>query len=298
MHDEPAGKLRCLEVWGGNQRVERLLFVPGLQISVSSRPLGSDDAGGDVYYASNCAAGRLTRLLLADVAGHGLVVADVAAALRDLMRKNIETPDHGRFVADMNRQFSESDNDGRFATALVASFFAPTRRLTLSNAGHPQPLIYRAVTGEWTYLNPQTPAVKVKTVSPSDLPLGILADVDYDEFSLRLDRGDAVLCYTDGLVEARKSDGEMLGNNGLRTIVSEVAPRPAESHAASRIVAAVQALHPDNVKHDDCTVVIYQATGVRLHLADQFAAPFRLLFKSAIDSVRIKAPQNRPPWSA
>ena len=85
---------------------------------------GRSEAGGDVYYVSSCAAGRLTRILLADVSGHGEQVAHIAAQLRDLMRENIEVTNHHQFVVDMNRQFEAGTQDGTFATAVVASFFA------------------------------------------------------------------------------------------------------------------------------------------------------------------------------
>ena len=121
-------RMQCMEVWGGNVRVEKHFQMPGLDVWVSSQPEGHAVAGGDVYYLSSCASGRITRILLADVSGHGELVARTAAGLRDLMRQNINVISQRRFVAAMNRQFSTTSGDGDFATAIVSSFFAPTNR--------------------------------------------------------------------------------------------------------------------------------------------------------------------------
>lgn len=145
-------RMQCMEVWGGNVRVEKHFQMPGLDLWVSSQPEGYAAVGGDVYYLSSCASGRITRILLADVSGHGELVARTAAGLRDLMRQNINVISQRRFVAAMNRQFSTTSSDGDFATAIVSSFFAPTKSLSLCNAGHPDPLIFRAAQRQWTTL--------------------------------------------------------------------------------------------------------------------------------------------------
>jgi hypothetical protein len=78
--------MQCMEVWGGSQLTARGVEFGGLDAWVYSKPHGDAEHGGDVYYASSCGTGRITRLLLADVAGHGNAVAATAADLRNLMR--------------------------------------------------------------------------------------------------------------------------------------------------------------------------------------------------------------------
>ena len=181
-------RMQCMEVWGGNVRVERHFQMPGLDVWISCEPEGQANAGGDVYYLSSCASGRITRILLADVSGHGERVAGTAAGLRDLMRRNINVIRQGRFVADMNRQFAAANGDGRFATAVVSSFFAPTQSLSLCNAGHPNPLLFRAARREWTTLD-LTAAPQDSAESVTDLPLGVIDQVGYQELKLHLDKG-------------------------------------------------------------------------------------------------------------
>ena len=60
----------------------------------------------------------------------------------------------------MNEQFAAMSKSGCFATALVTTFFSPTNELSLCNAGHPPPLLYRAGTKQWSYLVQRTPSIK------------------------------------------------------------------------------------------------------------------------------------------
>src|SRR5437762_14360996 len=85
--------MRCLEVWGGNQAVDNGVVMAGLDAWLYSRPFRDQSAGGDLHYVSSCAAGMVTRVLVADVSGHGESVADAARALRGLMRRYVNYVD-------------------------------------------------------------------------------------------------------------------------------------------------------------------------------------------------------------
>lgn len=98
-------QMQCMEVWGGNRSVDSDFRMPGLRIWLHSKAHGGSSHGGDVYYLSSCASGRITRILLADVSGHGNAVSATAARLRDLMRKNINRINQSQFVARMNDCF-------------------------------------------------------------------------------------------------------------------------------------------------------------------------------------------------
>src|ERR1700675_2805989 len=154
---KPPQQMTCMEVWGGSQLTTRRVEMGGLDAWVYSKPHGQAQRGGDVYYASSCATGRINRLLLADVAGHGNAVAATAADLRTLMRRFVNRLDQGEFVRLLNQQFGALSRQGGFATAVVATFFEPSRRLTVCNAGHPRPLLYRAAQRKWDFLGHDAP---------------------------------------------------------------------------------------------------------------------------------------------
>lgn len=237
----PPLQLHCMEIWGGNEATDTALSVPGLDVWVSSTPYAGDAQGGDIHYLSMCGSGRITRFALADVAGHGDVVADLAAALRRLMRKHINTLDQTRFARDLNREFAELSASGRFATALLTTYFAPTDQLILVNAGHPRPLWYDASAGQWHVLDEaqrdelDSGAEQADEADArywgkpvSNLPLGVIEPTEYVQFAVKLGPHDLVLAYTDSLVEARDPHGAMLGEAGLLAMVQTLdATRPA-----------------------------------------------------------------------
>src|ERR1700690_902914 len=154
--------MQCMEVWGGSQLTSRGVEMGGLDVWVYSKPHGEAQRGGDVYYASSCATGRISRLLLADVSGHGNSVASTAADLRTLMRRFVNCLDQAEFVRLLNQQFTALSQAGTFATAIVATFFASSRRLMVCNAGHPRPLLYRAASRQWSFLGDEDTAAPSK----------------------------------------------------------------------------------------------------------------------------------------
>lgn len=115
MNPSETERMRCMEVWGGNQAIDRRLTTAGLNVWLHSRPFDNALGGGDVYYVSSCASGRITRLLLADVSGHGEIVSQTAIGLRDLMRLNVNYIKQTRFLKAMNDQFAIVDEEGGFA---------------------------------------------------------------------------------------------------------------------------------------------------------------------------------------
>lgn len=268
-----------MEVRGGNEPVDAALAMPGVEAWVYSRPYhsaGESDidvagGGGDVHYISSCATGRVTRMLVADVSGHGTAVCDAAGGLRALMRRFVNYIDQTQFVRAMNRRFVALSADDCFATAVVTTFFAPTRTLAVCNAGHPPPLWYRATRGQWEYLELRR-ATKVSSFAKpgssssssnapvSNIPLGIIDVTRYQQFEVTLDPGDLVLCYTDSLIESLDADGELLGLDGLIRIArSRDAGEPLK--LIPSLLAAVRAEHAGNLEDDDVTVLLFRPTG-------------------------------------
>jgi serine phosphatase RsbU (regulator of sigma subunit) len=270
---QPARQMQCMEVWGGSQPTARSVQFGGLDAWVYSKPYGEAHAGGDVYYASSCATGRISRLLVADVAGHGTAVAATAADLRTLMRRFVNRLDQTEFVRLLNRQFKELSRQGAYATAIVTTFFSPTRRLMVCNAGHPRPLLYRSAARRWDFVGEHEAGPGTR---PSNLPLGLLAEVDYAQFDLELQPGDCLLGYTDALIESRDADGEMLGEEGLLRIVRLLGDVPPES-LVETLLREIGERYPENLSEDDVTALLVRANGraPRHSLRDQAAAAVR-----------------------
>ena len=173
--------MACMEVWGGNQATERSFSMLGLETWIYSLPYQQATGGGDVYFLSSCATGRITRLLIADISGHGAAVAETGERLRDLMRRHLNHVEQRQFLTDMNREFGEVRHAGGFATAVAASFFSPDSRIAVTNAGHPPPLIYSGQSGHWAILDTSEDE---QATGLSDFPLGMLDEMEYGEIRI------------------------------------------------------------------------------------------------------------------
>ncbi len=214
--------MQCMEVWGGNQAVDNGVVMPGLDAWVYSVPLSGDDAGGDIHYVSSCATGRITRMLVADVSGHGASVAQTASELRSLMKRYVNYLDQSRFVGELNARFGSLTDSGLFATAFAATYWAPTSILLACNAGHPPPLWRDGASGQWRLLTPENARTTEQLEGLTNLPLGVTEPTVYEQFGVRLKRGDLVLVYTDALIETPTKDGDRLGVDGLLDLARSV----------------------------------------------------------------------------
>ncbi len=257
--------LACMEVRGGNQAINASFVTPGLEIHIVSmpfRPTQDHDvaAGGDVHYISACGEGRITRLLVADVAGHGDAVASIATTLHQIMRRYINHIDAKKLARVMNDRFSAVSNPGRFATAIVGTYFAPTGELTLVNAGHPPPVVFRAATGKWLSSLDAIDRDEVGNGDITNLPLGIVDGTGYSLVPLELGVGDALLIYTDALSESQNAAGEVLTEERLCKLLPAIGKGQTLSQWSKQVVDLVRRAHPRNLVSDDTTLVICRAT--------------------------------------
>ncbi|BAM04493.1 PP2C family protein-serine/threonine phosphatase [Phycisphaera mikurensis] len=296
--------LRCAEVWGGNAATWSELVLPGLTGFVASRPHHGQAAGGDVHCVSSCGTGRITRLVLADVSGHGEQVAETGRRLRRTMQRYLNHIEPHRLAARMNRDMDEVAGDtGRFATAIVLTHFAPEQRMTVCNAGHPPPLVYRVGDRRWRPLSvpdEQTGRAAAEAGRGGDasgdpvianLPLGVLENVGYRGQEIRLHPGDAVLVYTDCLIEAMNAQREMLGVEGLVDAANGLEEDPGSAVPASVIGGLIDAvLRGGHAFDDDLTAVLLRCDG-----PSPGATPAR---RAAGVLRALTAPLRRrpPPW--
>ncbi|MDX2148959.1 MAG: PP2C family protein-serine/threonine phosphatase [Planctomycetota bacterium] len=265
--------LACMEIWGGHDGFRGWVSTPGNDVLVSSVPHVGAAQGGDVYYVSNCAAGKITRFVLADVAGHGSEVASLARQLRDQVRRHINKPDQRRLARGLNASFASlsaaSPSAGsRFATAILATYFSPTKHLVICNAGHPSPLWYRAEVGSWSLIRQGEPGVTshgTVGVGLADLPLGVVDDTSYTQLAVTLDPGDLVVLYSDAFIEARGvrpphssvGPSQMLGEQGLLEFVRSLDPsRPDQFEAAFR-----EGVAGGSPLDDDATAIVLRHHG-------------------------------------
>jgi sigma-B regulation protein RsbU (phosphoserine phosphatase) len=245
--------LHCMEIWGGFEPVERNVSTPGLDLWVYSRPYHGDQQGGDVYYVTLCGGGVITRIVVADVSGHGATVAEFSKSLRALLRKNINQKSQRRLVEKLNRQFIEMAGMRRFATALVMTYLASHDRLSVCNAGHPRPLHYRASEQAWSVLSPPESQEK----NAGNLPLGLDEETGYQNFDVALGQGDLLVFYTDALSEAADPAGKLLGEEGLLAAARRLGVADSRPGViGSAVLEAVAGHREHRTAEDDVTLVV------------------------------------------
>src|SRR6476660_6722579 len=92
--------LSCLQTWGSNQPTETTVELPGLRAYVYCSPMGA--SGGDLHYLSVCNEGVVSRIVLADISGHGEELHGYAVALRELMTQHINEWDQSALMKNLN----------------------------------------------------------------------------------------------------------------------------------------------------------------------------------------------------
>ena len=184
--------------------------VPTLDLAAHYQT--SQWAGGDYYDVFPMAGGRCG-ILIADVSGHGTPAAVLMAITHSLAHSHPGDPEPpGQLLTHVNRRLSERYTaDGEtFVTAFYGVYDSTSRTLRYACAGHNPPRLMRCATGEITSLD-----------GVQRLPLGIDADVAYDEHVQYLQPGDQILFYTDGITEAEGPDGRQFGLCRLDQVLTQ-----------------------------------------------------------------------------
>jgi serine phosphatase RsbU (regulator of sigma subunit) len=257
--DSPAHLIACTEVWGGFGRFDGAVQTPGIEAYVICEPFQQEVSGGDVHFLTVCSQGQLTRLAVADVAGHGAEAAHLAERLRDLMRLNMNTLDQTSFVRELNRSFAEVATDGRFATAALISYYPAIDRIIACNAGHPRPLWYRADQQRWVLLDHRHRA-RHREAEPTDLPLGVIDQTQYHQFEVRPSPQDLFVVYSDSLIEVRQPSGLPLGERGLLQLARSLGRPEPQSIGRQLVHASARLAHAERLG-DDVTIVALQCRG-------------------------------------
>jgi sigma-B regulation protein RsbU (phosphoserine phosphatase) len=213
---------------------------PGFQLAARSRP--SRHVAGDTYDVLT--HDHQLVATVSDVSGKGTGAGMIASGVHAGVRLLVSgVASLAELAARINSYLCGATADNRFAT-FVAVRLAADGALWAVNAGHCPALIRRR-------------DGSVEQVSSSGLPLGIFRHADYSEASRRLEPGDMLVLYTDGLTEAESPDGEEFGVERVAQTVAEVAGCTADE-TCDRLMAAVDAHACDHALQDDATLLVVE----------------------------------------
>jgi serine phosphatase RsbU (regulator of sigma subunit) len=246
-------RLACLELKGGNEQACYAIELPGLAAWVSCRPITPATRGGDLHYLSVCSQGFVSRIALADVAGHGEFVAGVADRLRDVMRQHSDAWDQSDVVRELNESFLAGATKFEYATAFVLGHYSGSGEILFTNAGHLPPLWYHARESAWSFMLESTPYAK----EVADLPIGLIAGTPYSQTAVQLEVGDLVVLYTDGISESTDPSGKQLDKEGLLALARNLTSTSPIA-AGEALLAGVEAYRGASPASDDETLIVLQ----------------------------------------
>ena len=209
-----------------------------VDLAVFMKP--ATEVGGDYYDFKAEGAQRLW-IALGDATGHGLHAGTMVTAAKS------------QFIAlagrDTPRDFLYRASDGLASMGFEGLYMAMTfaeldqNRLTLSSAGMPFPLVYRAATDS------------LETLELQGLPLGTGLEANYDQVSVTLNPGDTVLMMSDGLEEMFDPRDEILGPGAVAEAFSRVASK-APQEALEALIESGNRWAQGQPPQDDVTLLV------------------------------------------
>ncbi len=221
--------------------------VSGADIAFTTR--AANTVAGDYYdafYRGDAGSdSRRLMLVVADVAGKSVPAALLMATLQaSLQALAGATGSLVELVSKLNGYACAHSLGGmRFTTAFLAEFDPAGRGLTYVCAGHNAAALKHAAGGP------------LERLDVGGLPLGISADARYDFASVKLEPGDTLLVFTDGLPEALNEKGEEFSDARLAGVFSSLPAAPAKETLA-RIMGEVDGFVGATRQHDDITAMV------------------------------------------
>lgn len=243
LHEEIVARERLTEEVRLASEIQRTLqpqdltIVKGLEVAVSFRP--SREVGGDFFDLLPARRGSYW-LVVADVSGKGIPAALVASNIQAYLwsRRN-DRSTLERIVAEGNELLYNLTQGKKYATMVVVEWHPPSGRLRFVNAGHP-PILAVQASG-------------IAELGATGPPLGLLPGLAFSGGETRLQAGDALLLYTDGVIEAGVEAG--LDEFGVAGVTACLTPGLSCQAALDRVTAALAAHLGEHQPHDDVTML-------------------------------------------
>jgi len=218
-------------------------FPSSRNFRVAARYVPMTSVAGD-FYDFIVADDRQAGLLIADVSGHGVPAALIASMVKlAATSQRAQAADPSGFLAGMNTALL-GNTQNQFVTAAYVHLDSESQELRYSAAGHPPMLLLRQGS--------------VQPIEENGLMLAAFDFAKYSNAAHRLEPGDRLLLYTDGIVEAANASGTFFGQGSLSDLLCQTSTL-SPSEAADRIIASVAqwAVSQD----DDLTVLVCDYVG-------------------------------------
>ena len=209
-------------------------------LEVAAKFLPARAIGGDLYDFLDYSLSRLG-IVIGDVSGKGAPAAIYAALVSGILRSHAPIePGPAEMLSAVNNSLGERRIEAQFVSIIYAVWDEARRTLQVANSGLPRPI----------YCHDG----KVEIIEATGLPLGLFDDAEYDEFTFRAKPGDMFVFFSDGILDARNTEGELFGRQRVEQIVARCAGRPAD-YVVDCLFKAVEEHAAGVEAFDDQTVV-------------------------------------------
>jgi phosphoserine phosphatase RsbU/P len=208
--------------------------------------LPADKVGGDYFDYFFRKEAQLD-MVIADVSGHSIGPALFMVEARSAIRAQtnlLATPSETLDVLN-NFLFDDLDKSDYFITLFYLQYNIHTQQLRYANAGHPPPLLFSQYEG------------KFKKLDAEGLLLGVRKNVIFEEKTTTLVKGDLILFYTDGLIEADNADKEFFGLERVEAVFLQNAQESPQTIIDSLFVALRQ-FSQKTAFDDDITLMVFK----------------------------------------
>jgi sigma-B regulation protein RsbU (phosphoserine phosphatase) len=206
------------------------------------------EVGGDLYDFFLLDEDHLC-LAIGDVSGKGVPASLFMAVTITLLRAVGHLTDQPDDVLKrVNAPLSRDNDAAMFVTLFYAIYDVRTGELTYSSGGHPPPCIVRADGG--VEFLPQT----------AGAGLGASARITFGAGTARLECGDGLLLYTDGVTEAMDAGGAMFGEQRLRAALADAGARAGAAHMLTAVRTALDDFTAGAEQYDDITMLAFRRT--------------------------------------
>jgi serine phosphatase RsbU (regulator of sigma subunit)/anti-sigma regulatory factor (Ser/Thr protein kinase) len=212
---------------------------PGYDVQAYYQP--AREVGGDFYDFIPRDDGRLG-IVVGDVTDKGVPAALVMATTRSVLRgvaQELERP--GAVLARANDLLCPDVPANMFVTCLYAVLDPQSGGIVYANAGHDMPYLQGSA--------------GVRELRARGMPLGLMTGMEYEEKESVLEPGDAVIFYSDGIVEAHDPRRQMFGFPRMARTVKQFSPDEAKRLVDHVLEALAEFTGPDWEQEDDITMV-------------------------------------------
>ncbi len=202
--------------------------------------------GGDYFDVFPLSDGR-TAFLIADVSGKGLGAALLTTMLQGALSGMTLGTDPARVFNHVNRFLCGHSEVGRYAT-MFFGILDQDGHLEYINAGHPSPFLIRNGAAEEAF-------------TEGSYPVGLVPEAEYTSVGLKLEPGDTLVLFSDGVTEAMDPDDQLFGVPRLKQVLNGQTQCPLE-HIQKCVLEAVENFTRGAHQADDVTLLIvrYRAT--------------------------------------